>query len=42
VSFVTTGEPGWPAYTDATRQTRVFDTPSRVVTDGYRGVRPLI
>lgn len=42
VTFVTGGSPGWPSYTAATRQTKVFDTPSSVVTDGYRGVRPLL
>jgi len=42
VAFITNGDPGWPAYTAATRQTRVFDTPSSVVTDGYKSVRPLL
>ena len=26
VAFITNDDPGWPAYTAATRQTRVFDT----------------
>lgn len=42
VAFIASGEPGWPAYTQATRQTRVYDTPSGVVADGYRSVRPLL
>lgn len=42
VSFITTGEPGWPRYTEATRETRVYDTPSTVVTDGYASVRPIL
>ncbi|MFT2816743.1 carboxylesterase/lipase family protein [Leifsonia sp. A12D58] len=42
VSFIETGEPGWPRYTEGSRQTRVYDTPSSVVTDGYASVRPLL
>ncbi|MFC9558873.1 carboxylesterase/lipase family protein [Agromyces sp. NPDC056965] len=42
VSFITTGEPGWPRYTESTRETRVYDTPSTVVTDGYASVRPIL
>lgn len=42
VAFITTGEPGWPRYTDAARATRVFDTPSSVVADGYASVRSLL
>ncbi|MET0977092.1 MAG: carboxylesterase family protein [Leifsonia sp.] len=42
VAFITTGDPGWPVYTDATRRTRVYDTPSAVVVDGYASVRPLL
>ncbi|MCD2442053.1 carboxylesterase family protein [Agromyces sp. SYSU K20354] len=42
VTFITTGEPGWPRYTDAARATRVYDTPTTTVTDGYAGVRPLL
>lgn len=42
VAFVTKGEPGWPRYTDASRKTRVYDTPSIVVADGYASVRPLL
>ncbi|MGI9824612.1 carboxylesterase/lipase family protein [Agromyces sp. Marseille-Q5079] len=42
VTFIATGDPGWPRYTDAARQTRVYDTPSTVVQDGYASVRPLL
>lgn len=42
VAFVTTGDPGWPKYTDSSRQTKVYDTPSTLVPDGYASVRPLL
>ncbi|UOQ90769.1 carboxylesterase family protein [Agromyces endophyticus] len=44
VAFVATGAPGddWPAFTDASRATRVYDTPSTVADDGYASVRPLL
>lgn len=42
VAFITTGDPGWPQYSEPSRQTRVFNTPSSVVGDGYAGVRPLL
>ena len=42
VAFIATGAPGWPVYTEATKQTRVYDTPSRIVSDGYKSVRPLL
>ena len=42
VAFIASGEPGWPAYTQATKQTRVYDTPSSIVADGYKSVRPLL
>ena len=42
VSFITTGEARWPRYDGSSRQTRVYDTPSSVVTDGYASVRPLL
>lgn len=42
VAFITTGDPGWPRYSDAERTTRVYDTPSTVVADGYASVRPLL
>jgi len=42
VAFVTTGDPGWPRYSDAVRTTRVFDTPSSVVDDAFASVRPLL
>jgi len=50
VSFVSGGDPGsnsgpgatgWPRYSEA-RSTKVFDTPSSVVEDGYASVRPLL
>jgi para-nitrobenzyl esterase len=33
VSFVTTGDPGWPRYTTAERATMVFDAASAVADD---------
>lgn len=45
VAFITGGDPGWPRYTEGgalSRPTRVFDTPSSVVSDGYASVRPLL
>ncbi|RXZ49150.1 carboxylesterase/lipase family protein [Agromyces fucosus] len=42
VAFITTGDPGWPRYSEAERTTRVYDTPSTVVADGYASVRPLL
>lgn len=42
VSFIATGEPGWPRYAEGARLTQVFDTPSTVVSDGYGSVRPLL
>jgi para-nitrobenzyl esterase len=33
VSFATTGDPGWPAYTAVDRQTRIWNVPSTVVAD---------
>lgn len=42
VAFITTGEPGWPRYTETERKTRVYDAPSTVVADGYASVRPLL
>ncbi|GAA1507072.1 para-nitrobenzyl esterase [Agromyces terreus] len=42
VAFVATGDPGWPRYTDASRATRVWDTPSSMVEDGYASVRTLL
>jgi para-nitrobenzyl esterase len=42
VAFVTRGDPGWPAYAEAHGEVMVLGEPSRVVTDGYRDVRPLL
>lgn len=42
VAFVATGDPGWPRFTDAAGTTRVYDTPSSVVDDGFASVRPLL
>ncbi|MGH3703460.1 MAG: carboxylesterase/lipase family protein [Agromyces sp.] len=42
VAFIAGGDPGWPRYTDAARETRVYDTPSTVVSDGYASVRPIL
>ncbi|WP_113717230.1 carboxylesterase/lipase family protein [Arthrobacter dokdonensis] len=41
VSFVISGDPGWDTYAGG-RRTKVFDTPSSVVADGYASVRPLL
>ncbi|NNC10297.1 carboxylesterase family protein [Planctomonas sp. JC2975] len=42
VSFIVDGEPGWHRYDEAQRITRVFDTPTRDVSDAYASVRPLV
>jgi para-nitrobenzyl esterase len=42
VAFVRDGHPGWPRFTDAVAETRVYDTPSTVAADAYAGVRPLL
>lgn len=42
VAFVTRGDPGWPAFSRDQGEVMVFGEPSRVVTDGYRDVRPLL
>ncbi len=42
VAFVTGGDPGWPAFSRDQGEVMVFGEPSRVVTDGYRDVRPLL
>lgn len=39
--FARTGDPGWPAYRLTDRQTMVFDTASRVVSDPRREEREL-
>jgi para-nitrobenzyl esterase len=41
VRFARTGNPGWPAYDLKTRQTMVFDTQSRVVSNPRRWEREL-
>ena len=41
VRFARTGNPGWPAYDLQTRQTMVFDTVSRVVSNPRRWEREL-
>ena len=42
VAFITSGHAGWPRFRDAAATTRVYDTPSTVVDDGYASVRPLL
>ncbi|WP_243062491.1 carboxylesterase/lipase family protein [Humibacter sp. RRB41] len=42
VRFVRDSDPGWPRYAAERGETRVFDTPSTVVLDGYAEVRPLL
>lgn len=41
VSFVTTGEPGWPQY-GATGVARVFDVPTHDLVDAYASVKALL
>lgn len=41
VRFARSGDPGWPAYDLAARQTMVFDQPSRVVSDPRQWEREL-
>ncbi|WP_285711494.1 carboxylesterase/lipase family protein [Erythrobacter oryzae] len=41
VRFARTGNPGWPAYDLASRQTMIFDTASRVESDPRRWEREL-
>ena len=41
VRFARTGDPGWPAYDLAARQTMIFDTDSRVESDPRRWEREL-
>ncbi|WP_345762330.1 carboxylesterase/lipase family protein [Diaminobutyricibacter sp. McL0608] len=42
VNFITTGDPGWPRYTAASGETRVYDDPSTVIRDGYAEVASLL
>ena len=41
VRFARTGNPGWPAYDLAKRQTMIFDTESRVENDPRKWEREL-
>jgi para-nitrobenzyl esterase len=41
VRFARTGDPGWPAYDLASRQTMIFDVASRVESDPRRWEREL-
>ncbi|GAA1884582.1 carboxylesterase family protein [Paeniglutamicibacter psychrophenolicus] len=41
LAFIKVGDPGWGTYGLATKQTRVFDSFTRTVTDGYASVRSL-
>lgn len=41
LSFLATGDPGWPQYGDRSR-TKVFDAPSTLMDQGYRAVVPLL
>ncbi len=38
-TFITDGQPGWPAYDRATRTTQVFDAPSEVRHDVHADLR---
>lgn len=42
VAFIADGDPGWPRYAETSRATKVYDTPSTVVPDGYSSVRPIL
>ncbi|MFF1877603.1 carboxylesterase/lipase family protein [Leifsonia sp. NPDC058230] len=42
VAFVSTGDPGWTPFDEATRSTRVFDVPTHTETDGYTDVAALL
>jgi para-nitrobenzyl esterase len=42
VRFVRDGDPGWPRFTAATGETRVYDDPSTVTKDGFAEVASLI
>lgn len=42
VSFIATGDPGWPAWDDSERAVRVYDVPTTVVADGYADARSLL
>ncbi|HEY2557999.1 MAG TPA: carboxylesterase family protein [Diaminobutyricibacter sp.] len=42
VSFVRDGDPGWPRFTAAAGEARVYDDPSTVVRNGYSEVASLI
>lgn len=41
LGFIKDGDPGWGAYEPETKNTRVFDTFTRTVKDGYGSVRAL-
>ncbi|WP_308466584.1 carboxylesterase/lipase family protein [Rathayibacter soli] len=41
VRFITTSNPGWPAYATPDRDVRVYDVPSSVLPDGYGDVAVL-
>ncbi|TWF96221.1 para-nitrobenzyl esterase [Saccharopolyspora dendranthemae] len=40
-SFAATGDPGWPAYGPAERQTRILDVPVSLASDPIRGSRQI-
>ncbi|GAA1496397.1 carboxylesterase/lipase family protein [Paeniglutamicibacter kerguelensis] len=42
VSFIATGDPGWPAWEDAARAVRVYGVPTTLVADGYADARALL
>ena len=42
VSFIATGDPGWPEWNEAARAVRVYDLPTTVVADGYADARALL
>ncbi|PQZ94837.1 carboxylesterase [Arthrobacter sp. MYb227] len=41
LAFIKTGAPGWGSYESETKNTRVFDSFTRTVKDGYASVRAL-
>lgn len=42
VRFISTGEPGFAAYTDSTRTVKVWDVPSSLATDAYADAAVLL
>ncbi|MGW1678088.1 carboxylesterase/lipase family protein [Saccharopolyspora sp. NPDC002376] len=41
ISFATTGDPGWPTYSEADRRVRIWNVPSSVVADPIKASREI-